>query len=97
MSDMARRSLGEDGSRVSSPNDAVDKIYDADGCSMMHSGKSNRSGLAGHRRFHAKNFLVGAAQSFAARLALPFPARRVAAQPDCNRNLPPFFVRSRGR
>src|SRR6059036_854588 len=61
---------------------------------MKHSGNATRSGRAGHRRFHAKNFLVAAARSFAAGLALPAPARRVAAQPDCNRNLPPFSVRS---
>src|SRR5882724_6668518 len=78
-------------------NGAFDKICAADGCSMKHSGNATQSGRAGHRRFHAKNFLVAAARTFAAGLALPYPARRVAAQPDCNRNLPPFSVRCRGR
>jgi len=61
---------------------------------MKHSGNATRSGRAVHRRFHAKNFLVAAARSFAAGLALPAAARRLVAQPDCNRNRPPFSVRS---
>src|SRR5437667_6579040 len=78
-------------------NGAFDKICAADGCSMKHSGNAIRSGRAGRRRFHAKNFLVVAAGTFAAGLAPAAPARRVAAQPDRNRNLPPFSVRSRAR
>jgi hypothetical protein len=64
---------------------------------MKHSGNSTRSGRAGRRRYHAENFLVVAAQSFAAGLAVHDLARRVAAQADCNRNLPPFSVQSRAR
>src|SRR5947208_12798040 len=78
-------------------NGAFDMICAADGCSMKHSGNATRSGPAGHRRFHAENFLAVAARSFAAGLALPCPARPVAAQADCNRNLPPFSVQCRGR
>src|SRR5438876_9403563 len=74
-------------------NGAFDKICAADGCSMKHSGNATRSGRAGHRRFHAKNFLVAATRSFAAGLAPPAPARRVGAPHDCNRNLPTFSVR----
>src|SRR5205814_189913 len=72
-------------------------ICAADGYSMKHSGNATRSGRAEHRRFHAKNFRVAAARSFAAGLALPCSARRVAVQPDCNRNLPPFSVRCRAQ
>ena len=45
---------------------------------MKHSGNATRSGRAGHRRFHAKNFLVAATRSFAAGLAPspPFVAWR---------------------
>src|SRR6266480_7141765 len=73
-------------------NGAFDKICAAHGCSMKHSGNATQSGRVEYRRFHAKNSLPAAVQSF---VAPRVPAPPVAAQPDCNRNLPPFFARSR--
>src|SRR3954447_14888193 len=73
---LARRPISQ-----SSANGAADMIYAADGCSMMHSENSTRSDRAERGRFHGENFLLLAARPFAAGLALPGPARRVAAQP----------------